>query len=347
MAKLNIAVVVLLFAGLCCAQNSNVTITGKLQGANGLPAANDIISLTPSQQFFVAGSGGNPGVFFANPGVFGAGLNNLFTTSTVGTQTANQVLTNIDTTFGIAICCLTDALTGAMTVPSAATGVQADAVAGYIQNNSSTLGGGVGGGAVGGYFVSVCNASGASCWGANPLVADVAGHPAAKLFGVEIDTNVANATTVGSGVIFNGNFTAQPSNFPTINIVKPFSAGTYTDGLRINDGATSNGLAVNIGATGTGNSVNSQTVTFAGRDSGGGGHLVSLSGASTGNGALNISTGLPPTLTATATVQVFNGVPSGACPNTTLGINAAAASATTVLYVCPAGTSTWTSVNVP
>ena len=37
--------------------NPNVTITGKLQGPNGTPVANSIISLSPTQTFFVAGLG--------------------------------------------------------------------------------------------------------------------------------------------------------------------------------------------------------------------------------------------------------------------------------------------------
>jgi hypothetical protein len=56
--------VFLVLIGLVCssfAQSSPyVKITGKLAGPNGLPAANDIISLTPSQSFFVAGSGTLP-----------------------------------------------------------------------------------------------------------------------------------------------------------------------------------------------------------------------------------------------------------------------------------------------
>jgi hypothetical protein len=45
--------------------NPYVKITGVLQGPNGLPAANDIISLTPTQSFFVPGTGepGEPNYF--------------------------------------------------------------------------------------------------------------------------------------------------------------------------------------------------------------------------------------------------------------------------------------------
>ena len=46
------------FTLLACAIDAHgqyVTLTGALQGANGLPAANDVISFTPSQIFYVAG----------------------------------------------------------------------------------------------------------------------------------------------------------------------------------------------------------------------------------------------------------------------------------------------------
>ena len=42
------------------AQSPNVTLTGIFQGPNGLPAANNILSFTPTQPFFVAGTGANP-----------------------------------------------------------------------------------------------------------------------------------------------------------------------------------------------------------------------------------------------------------------------------------------------
>jgi hypothetical protein len=45
-------------ASLLSAQSPDVTLTGTLQGPNGLPIANNIISFTPTQSFFVAGSGG-------------------------------------------------------------------------------------------------------------------------------------------------------------------------------------------------------------------------------------------------------------------------------------------------
>lgn len=53
---------VAIMLGLCSlafGQNPNVTLTGTIQGPNGLPVANTVISLTPTQSFFVAGLGSN------------------------------------------------------------------------------------------------------------------------------------------------------------------------------------------------------------------------------------------------------------------------------------------------
>ena len=42
-----------------CVTNSQVTLTGSLRAANGLPSSNSIISLAPSQVSFIAGCGVN------------------------------------------------------------------------------------------------------------------------------------------------------------------------------------------------------------------------------------------------------------------------------------------------
>jgi len=61
----------LLFSALGFAQSPYVTITGIVQGPNGLPVANNVISLTPTQNFFVAGTGGGGG-----GGITGSGVAN-------------------------------------------------------------------------------------------------------------------------------------------------------------------------------------------------------------------------------------------------------------------------------
>ena len=58
--KLSFAILIVGLAQLLHGQASPyVTLTGQIQGPNGLPAANANIELTPTQQFFVAGEGGN------------------------------------------------------------------------------------------------------------------------------------------------------------------------------------------------------------------------------------------------------------------------------------------------
>ena len=58
--KLSFAILIVGLAQLLHGQASPyVTLTGQIQGPNGLPAANVNIELTPTQQFLVAGEGGN------------------------------------------------------------------------------------------------------------------------------------------------------------------------------------------------------------------------------------------------------------------------------------------------
>src|ERR1035438_7825487 len=52
---------VIILCSVLLAQSPYVTVTGKIQGPNGLPLANNIISLTPTQPFYVVGSGGPGG----------------------------------------------------------------------------------------------------------------------------------------------------------------------------------------------------------------------------------------------------------------------------------------------
>lgn len=57
--KLGLVLVTLALCLSAAAQSPYVKVTGVLQGPNGLPAANQVISLTPTQTFFVANSGAN------------------------------------------------------------------------------------------------------------------------------------------------------------------------------------------------------------------------------------------------------------------------------------------------
>lgn len=56
MLKLSAVLLVFLLAGIQQGRAQNVTITGTIQGANGLPAANTLLNFTPTQSFFVPGS---------------------------------------------------------------------------------------------------------------------------------------------------------------------------------------------------------------------------------------------------------------------------------------------------
>jgi hypothetical protein len=232
--------------------------------------------------------------FSLNPGNFGGAQNNLFTQSSVGTASAGTILGSFNTS-GLATCCLTDALSVGMTVPSSAAGTQVDGIGVYGINNSSALGSGSGGGLVGVYSAVTCAVANGKCWGLNPVVSDSSGL-FGVLYGIEDDVAIYNTTTIGEGILLNGVFHAQPTNYPAIAIVKPVapSTGEWTDGLRINAGATSSPgfLAVNIGTqTVSSNSDPSQVIQFAGRDSGGTLHTAIMGASANGDVVLNPTSG--------------------------------------------------------
>jgi hypothetical protein len=54
--KLSAALLILLVWGIGQCRAQNVTVTGVIQGANGLPAANTLLNFTPTQTFFVPGT---------------------------------------------------------------------------------------------------------------------------------------------------------------------------------------------------------------------------------------------------------------------------------------------------
>lgn len=83
-----LATVALAACGPMCAQqpSPNVTLTGQLQGANGLPAANQVVTFQPTQTMYIVGSG--------QPGGCAGGT--LFEHN--GTPLANQCLLNFNDT---------------------------------------------------------------------------------------------------------------------------------------------------------------------------------------------------------------------------------------------------------
>ena len=222
------------------------------------------------------------------PGFFSSGTNNEFNPFSIGAQPVGSLLSSFNAS-GLATCCLTDALSGSDYVPSSAAGTQADAGGFYIINNASRLGASLGGGAVGVYAVAVCAASSSHCWGMNPVVSDSSSLAGIINYGIEDDVAIYNTGTIGAGLLFNGNFHVQPTNYPAIAIVKAGASGfSWTDGLRINAGATSNFIALNIGAqSASAFNVPSQIINMTGVDSGGTQHTGYVGASAKGDVVLS------------------------------------------------------------
>lgn len=167
----------------------------------------------------------------------------------------------------------TDGLAGCVTIPSSATSTSTNGVATYLSSKSTTTN------AVAGYFQSRALATGTHLWGINPIVSDE-GFTVPLLYGAEIDANVSNSGTEGTGLLFAGAWTAQPTsdNFPVITVLKPGANQSWTDGLIFKDGSVGglNNAAINIQAAGTGNNVYSMLILMNGRDSGGTDHFASV-----------------------------------------------------------------------
>jgi hypothetical protein len=113
------------------------------------------------------------------------------------------------------------ALNACILVPSTATQRQNDAVAGMVdqQSGANSPAVGVFGGALG-------DSTGARAWGANFVAVELPGKPTGAMEGVEIDYDVANATSVPNGLSVTGAWSAQPSNGTAIE-VSMNTAGNY------------------------------------------------------------------------------------------------------------------------
>ena len=156
----------------------------------------------------------------------------------------------------------TEALTAGIDIPSSATVYQANAVAGYVNNDSTTTN------AVAGYFSGRSGASSVDIWGINAIVQDTAGQTSVSMIGIEVDINANNVGTSGAGITVTGSFSAQPTSFEAITIGKPGS-NQFTAGLTVKAGAVSGNAAVDIYQQTTGSSQSSQLLMFHGKDSGG------------------------------------------------------------------------------
>ena len=172
----------------------------------------------------------------------------------------------------------TDGVASCMIAPVAATSGNMNGIAAYLENPSSTLGGGVGG-AVGLYTQVRCTANSSYCWGANPLVSDAAGVTGSFLVGTEIDVNVAGTPSFLVGLQINGQTSGTvPASSNAIEIDRLFGAG-----LNVSDGTISSNNGVFLGSeskTGTSNSMN---IGFSARNSGGTRIIDYLGDDSSGN----------------------------------------------------------------
>jgi hypothetical protein len=163
----------------------------------------------------------------------------------------------------------TEAMTGCVTIGAGSTATQATGVAGYANVSSTSTNG------VGGYFQGVCAVTGVKCWGINPLVESLAGHPALFMQN-EIDVNVNNSGDVGTGLEITGAWAAQPTqntgtqgNMPAVWVQTTNSANQWTAGFACAPGATENGTTfgncIDIGPVAASASKASQAITFHSR----------------------------------------------------------------------------------
>jgi hypothetical protein len=166
----------------------------------------------------------------------------------------------------------TDAVMGCITVPSFATVTNANAVAGYMTNASTTTNG------VAGFFDIAAAVNSAKVWGINPVCGDT--FNSVTYTGVqcqnEFDIGIASTSTNGQALSCNGNFTAQPTQMYCLFVKKPSGSGMWTAGLTFAPGAVQNGVGVQLNPVATGNSQSSQSIVFNGIDSGGTTHTATI-----------------------------------------------------------------------
>ncbi|HVX30143.1 MAG TPA: hypothetical protein VHA53_06645 [Nitrolancea sp.] len=167
----------------------------------------------------------------------------------------------------------TEALAGAIAVPSTSTVYQADAVAGFIANASGTATK-----TVAGYFQATAASNNASIWGLNPIVADNNKHVSnwpAVMNGIEVDANADNAGTNLVGLLFGGASNAKA--LARTIVVKSLGASVQWDRvLDVQDGVAAAGIRLGgVSATGT-PSTNSIDLEFTAFDSGGTTRVTSM-----------------------------------------------------------------------
>ena len=126
----------------------------------------------------------------------------------------------------------TDALTVGQLVPNTSTVTQADGVAVYSQNNDASTT------AVGLYSQVLAGINGAQNRGAYTVCNDFSfaamSYTGVSCYGQEIDVNVQNSGTTGTGLYFNGALGGNAGNIGAIHIPKP-TTGAWAYGLKIED----------------------------------------------------------------------------------------------------------------
>lgn len=189
---------------------------------------------------------------------------------------------------------------------------------------------------VGVFGVGAAQVNNSAAWGANFGASALTGTSGALVIGVETDLGLVSG--------------ASPNRFQGHLITGAALAGTMPPGPvmgTIPGGSTS--VAMGYGDSFPSSSTTQFPVMYY---SSRGGAAIGLQlDATCYTGACNSQTiqmgANTGSAAATMTMQAFAGTPSGTCATNTLGFNASAATASTMLYVCVGGTSTWTAITVP
>lgn len=328
------------------------TSAGGFNGKVGavLPNTGAFTALSSSGLAALSGGGALAGTFSGNPAFTGLPTFVSQATSNAGIFTDtqfNEYLTsliggiNLQTEYQASgfIHNLTEGLAGGVAVPVGSTVTQADGVAGWVNNSSTSTN------AVGGYFHARCLATGTACWGANPAVSSTPGH-AATLIGQETDINVTNAGDSAAGMTIAGFWTAQPTGSNAMIIGKPAGlsgAAQWNYGMYVGAGCCATaGILIGPAAT-SGSNVASMALQFQHNDGTGvtrastinvdtGGNLqVSPYGGITQiNGSLQASVNLKAQTYSTSTNCAVNSVSPAACGSASSG--AVVIPTTTVTY---------------
>ncbi len=164
----------------------------------------------------------------------------------------------------------TDAIATCVNLPTdtSVTNAFTDGFAAYMQNPNANVTGQFGWvGAVGYYSQIWCTAAGAHCWGANFSSGD---NPAAAgtSYGNEYDLGPQNTTSLGAGVIYEMQGTAQPTgdNYPAnrTDALVPATA-QFTTGYECSNGSVVN-YCIRLGQILAGSGQNSQALIFNSTD---------------------------------------------------------------------------------